>query len=203
MRTSLVLALSLLFVALAMRAPAAADLSGVYQGVGDAQAVFLELKHAAGALSGTLHFPDGTEGRLQGRTAADSATGVITAPNEPQAEFSAQFADEILRLRIREPGLVRVVTFLRLDAGMAEEDAAGPAPEAPDSLARFFVEENGVAIGPYSTAQMLERLQRGALAADQRVRRMDGLEWVRADSLPELQAAFPPPPPAAAPEPAP
>ncbi|MBX6321237.1 MAG: DUF4339 domain-containing protein [Rhodospirillaceae bacterium] len=78
--------------------------------------------------------------------------------------------------------------------------AAGPAASV---AVTYYVAENGAAVGPLTLQQVIERIHAGTSGPDQQVWRSDGQAWVRADSLPELQAAFrqagPPPSAPAAP----
>jgi hypothetical protein len=68
---------------------------------------------------------------------------------------------------------------------------AMPPPPAPVAV-QYFVAENGQAVGPLTLEQMVERAQGGHLATDQQVWKTDSQVWLRADSLPELQAALHP-----------
>ncbi len=177
---------------------AAADLSGRYQGTGRGQGTILDMSQIGDVVHGQFRFADGATGLLEGRTRGAVATGTITIPGVGRAGFRADLLPEGLRLRVVEPGRVTQAMFVP-----APPLPAPAAPEMPRSSVTFFLQQSGVAVGPYTTAQMLEKRRTGALAPDQPVRRSDGTEWQPAASVPELESAFPQPAASAAPRPAP
>ncbi|MBX6321236.1 MAG: DUF4339 domain-containing protein [Rhodospirillaceae bacterium] len=177
-----------LAVAAAVAAPAlAADLRGRYQGTGRGRDTVLEMSQIGDVVHGRFRFPDGATGVLAGRAHGTVATGTITVPAIGTARFRADLLPEGLRLRIVEPGRVTQAMFVPVPP------PAPAVPETPQGTVRFFLQQNGVAVGPYTAAQMLEKHRTGALAADQPVRRSDSSRWQPAASVPELRAAFPRP----------
>jgi hypothetical protein len=174
-------------VALAAPAQAASDLSGLYHGTGRGQATMLELTQSGTQLQGRFFFPDGAQGSLQGQWNGNMATGRINIPGVGAARFEARASGDSLRLHIFEPGRVTEAVFVR-----AAPPGAPPVegqPTAPGT-AMFFVDVAGVTVGPYSAAQLIDKLERGVLALDQPVRRSDQGDWLPAAKIPELQAAI-------------
>ena len=65
----------------------------------------------------------------------------------------------------------------------------------------FHVGKNGQTSGPFSMDQLMEMARTGALSPDDLVWGQGMADWQRADSLPEVQAAFPAGPPGSPPPP--
>jgi hypothetical protein len=94
--------------------------------------------------------------------------------------------------------------WVRADS-LPELAAAMQQPQAPAQAQpvepTYYIAENGAAVGPFTPEQALSWLRDAKATGDRQVWRSDTQAWVRADSVPELQAALQPPVPAA-PQPA-
>ena len=169
-------------------------MTGTYTGTGDAEGVSIQLQQSGINLSGTFI---GIRGSLSGQPdGGDTASGTVELSDAGNFRFVSRWSQQGFALTLIGTDGRADFFFASSQPPAAQPPVAQPpAAPPPPADVQYYLVENGATIGPFTFADINQRL------ADGRTRREDliwkpGLpEWVRIDSLPEFAQAAPPAPP--------
>ena len=149
-----------------------------------------ELADCFPGVPGTLAAPDSADG-VRWDDGGDSEvflkTSAAFSPPTPSALSTSNESANKVALSHSHPGVRASAAHLR---------DAEPPPEVPGPTAtRWFIARGDEVFGPFELSKLRNAVERGELRAQHQLCRLGTKQWIPANSIPELDALFPPPPP--------